>query len=447
MINPINSLANMEYSLYGGASGWNANCPSYANGYYANQNFYNSSPYNYNYLNNFTPNTNFNWTNQTPSSDIFTAQNSISKDSAAETGLTKKDLDTLGEYYLKGLEPSESLLGAAGGGAAFGIVNNTRFIAHPWNSFSTIRTVDKMFAGIKDKNSNIYKLWKNGETRQLVMDAYARMHKLEGGSKWRAGLFKARINPNEPLYQNLKQEMERAIASGDKKALAEATEKIRIATNTKTGYIPKLWNKIKVSCGGKQSATIAEKLANTGAIDAAVTKNIAEKSTSSLMGHLKHEIKGQGVKGGLLMLGIEFLLSWDNIKSAFKEDSGTGMKQLGQTATKGAGSLVGWTVGQAAGAWAGAKIGALAGSAIAPGVGTAIGAIAGLIGGSIGCALMGKVTKSLVGEDVGAKAKVEAMKTTKEGQQELLTMTAQQAQEDKNLDEKVLNIFRKISAA
>ena len=39
---PINSLANMEYMLYGGALGANPNCPSYANGYKAvNNNYYN----------------------------------------------------------------------------------------------------------------------------------------------------------------------------------------------------------------------------------------------------------------------------------------------------------------------------------------------------------------------------------------------------------------------
>lgn len=47
---PINSLANMEYMLYGGALGANPNCPSYANGYKAvNNNYYN--PYMQQYQN------------------------------------------------------------------------------------------------------------------------------------------------------------------------------------------------------------------------------------------------------------------------------------------------------------------------------------------------------------------------------------------------------------
>ena len=37
----INSLANMEYMLYGGASNLNGNCPSYSNGYMANYTNYN----------------------------------------------------------------------------------------------------------------------------------------------------------------------------------------------------------------------------------------------------------------------------------------------------------------------------------------------------------------------------------------------------------------------
>ena len=438
MITPINSLMNMEYALYGGASAWNPACPSYTNGYQANQNFYNLyNPYGYNY------NTGFYGLSNTPKTST---QSQTTSSVASKGGVSKADLDTLGEYYLKNAEPSESILGAAAGGAAFGAVNNMRFIAHPWNSISTIRGVDKMFAGIKDKNSNIYKLWNNGETRQLVMDAYGRMHKLEGGSKWRAGLFKARIKPDEQLYQELKREMESAIASGDKEALAKATEKIRIATNAKTGFIPRMWEKAKTSFGAKPSTTVAQKLANDGAIKAAVTKNIAEKSRHTLAQHLGHEFKSLGGKGGIFMLGLEFVMSFGKIKAAFSKDKETGMKQLGQTTVKGVGTLVGWSAGQAVGAWAGAKLGAAVGTAVAPGIGTAIGAIAGLVGGSIGCALMGKLTKKLVGEDVGSKVEVEEMKKTPEGQAKLLELTAQQALDDKKADPKVLEVLKKLSA-
>ena len=49
MVSPINSLTNMEYMLYGGASGVNPNCPSFSNGYMANRNSWNyQMPYGYN---------------------------------------------------------------------------------------------------------------------------------------------------------------------------------------------------------------------------------------------------------------------------------------------------------------------------------------------------------------------------------------------------------------
>ena len=49
MVSPINSLTNMEYMLYGGASGVNPNCPSFSNGYMANRNSWNyQMPFGYN---------------------------------------------------------------------------------------------------------------------------------------------------------------------------------------------------------------------------------------------------------------------------------------------------------------------------------------------------------------------------------------------------------------
>ena len=106
-------------------------------------------------------------------------------------------------------------------------------------------------------------------------------------------------------------------------------------------------------------------------------------------------------------------MDFGKIKSAFSKDSSTGVKQLGQTSVKAAGSIIGWTVGEAVGAAAGAKIGAAVGTTFCPGLGTAIGAVAGLVGGSIGTWAMGKLTKKLVGEDVGSKVEVEKMKQRK----------------------------------
>ena len=180
------------------------------------------------------------------------------------------------------------------------------------------------------------------------------------------------------------------------------------------------------------------------------TKRLEEKTikgTSFKGKFLENFKKGGGVKGGLLFLGFEFLTSLGNIKSAVSKDNSTGIKQLGQTAVKGAGSAIGWVAGEAAGAAVGAKLGAAAGTAICPGIGTAIGAVAGLIGGSIGCWLMGKVTKKVVGEDVGAKVEIENMKKTAEGHLQLLQLTAQIAEGDKELDEKTLQALSNVATA
>ena len=180
------------------------------------------------------------------------------------------------------------------------------------------------------------------------------------------------------------------------------------------------------------------------AVKAAVDKKLAEKAATGYGEAIKKGFKSQGLKGGAFFAAMEFLMDFGKIKSAFSKDSTTGAKQLGQTSVKAAGSIIGWTVGEAVGAAAGAKIGAAVGTAVCPGLGTAIGAVAGLVGGSIGTWAMGKLTKKLVGEDVGSKVEVEKMKKTAQGQAQLLQLTAQQAQDDKKLDPKVAQALQNV---
>ena len=434
MVSSVNSLANMEYMLYGGASGLNANTPSYLNGYRANTGFYG------NYYNPYMMQ---GYYNNPQTGSVFSNQSGTAQAKTSNVSFNG-DWNTLGDYYIKGQSPSGSIGSAAIGGAAFGLMTNLRFIAHPWNSLSTIGKVEKTFADVRKKGTKMYELWRNPETHKLMTDAYARMHKLEGGAnRWRLGLFKARLDKD---YGRLKSEMISALESGDPKRIATATEKIRVATNAKTGYIPQAWNKLKVAMGGEASKTIAERIADKGAISQAVGKNLTEKGVQlGLKDQFKHSLKGQGGLGGVAMFGLEYVLDWSKIKSAFAKDDSTGWTQVGQTTARGLGSLIGWTAGEAVGTWAGAKLGAIAGTAIAPGVGTAIGAIAGLVCGSIGCALAGKLTRKIVGEDVGAKAEVENMKKTPEGQAQLLQLTAQQAMSDKKLDPKVALALQNIA--
>lgn len=431
MVSPINSLTNMEYMLYGGASGVNPNCPSFSNGYMANRNSWNyQMPFGYNNQSI--------WNNQYGQNyglgNVGGASTTSDAQQASQTGFgaSSRDIDTLGKYYLKGMEPSESLLGAAGGGAAFALVNNTRFIAHPFASLSSVASVEKMFADVKKDGTTLNKLWSNGETSSLMRDAYHRMHKLEGASKWRfAPLFKKRLD--KTTYDTLKKEMELALKSGNIEQIAKATEKIKIATDAKTGVLPDLWAKIT----GNKVKTIAQRTPCGSDLTKIARKKVADAGTKSLSEKILQGFRSQGIKGGAFFAAMEFLMDFGKIKSAFSKDSTTGAKQLGQTSVKAAGSIIGWTVGEAVGAAAGAKIGAAVGTAVCPGLGTAIGAVAGLVGGSIGTWAMGKLTKKLVGEDVGSKVEVDKMKKTAQGQQQLLELTINQAKEDQNNNKKL----------
>ena len=464
MVSPINSLTNMEYMLYGGASGVNPNCPSFSNGYMANRNSWNyQMPFGYNNQSiwNNQYGQNYDYGNLGGASATTSNTQQVSQ---TGFGASARDMDTLGKYYLKGMEPSESLLGAAGGGAAFALVNNTRFIAHPFASLSSVASVEKMFADVKKDGSALNKLWSNPETSGLMRDAYHKMHKLEGASKWRfAPLFKARLD--EKVYNSLKAEMEEALRLGDKQKIAEAVEKIRYATGAKTGAIPRFWNSLKSQFGfqrgelycGKEKTITKDSVMN--ALNKKVSKsnyaeqqkfadlakkNLTEKAATGYGEAIKKGFKSQGIKGGGFFAAMEFLMDFGKIRTAFSKDSSTGIKQLGQTSVKAAGSIIGWTVGEAVGAAAGAKIGAAVGTVFCPGLGTAIGAVAGLVGGSIGTWAMGKLTKKLVGEDVGSKVEVEKMKKTAQGQAQLLQLTAQQAQDDKKLDPKVAQALQNV---
>lgn len=452
----INNIANMERALYGYNSGRDINCPSMYNNYIGGganfMNYYNPM---FNGYGNY-------------SQDIFTqsrnaAGNATSSQSSAQAssqvdwsnpqfkGLSE-DLNAIGDYYIKNSAPSESFIGAAVGGAAFGLMNNMRILAHPINAIKALPETAKMFTAIGQEGTALRALWQDPKTTKVVMEAYGQMHKLNGAKYWRAGLFKSQIDAK--TVEDVVAKMKSALASGKAEEIAKVSEEARRLTNAKTGYIPRGARAIglnkpvqwfKNSALGKMLGLDAAK----PTVAEAATKSVADKAAAStLSGALKHSC---GIGNGLMFALFEgaFDLMDGKIQAAFDKDKATGYKQLGQTAIKGAGSAIGWAVGEGIGTWAGAmaamKIGALTGSAVAPGVGTAIGAIAGLVGGSIGCWLTGKITHKIIGQEAGTLAKVEKMKQSKEGQVELLTLTAQQAEEDKKLDPRTLQALQNVA--
>ena len=459
----FNSLMKTEYMLYGGRSGLNANCPSYLNGYMGGSGLNNG--YNTGYYPSFR------------GQDIFTASNDATRvnnqikqmqesnpqvawNNPQFRGLSD-DLNELGDYYVKHSAPSESFMGAAVGGVTFGLINNPRTIFHPWNSIKSSFNKDlkNMFADVKNADSALNKLYTNKAIYngkefkggyELVSEAYARMHKLESLTKGKLGWFRRslkKVPGGMDEYARIKDGLAKALKAGNIDEIAKYTEEAKRLGNAFTGFIPKGIRKWEWL--GNKFASIRKKYINPShyeGIEGVVTKNITESTAKSTLGSsMAHSC---GIKNGLFFAAFEFLNDLfleKKIQKAFDKDSSTGWTQILQTCVKGVGSAAGWAVGEGIGAWAGAKAGAMLGTSIAPGVGTVIGAVAGLVGGSIGMWLMGKVTHAFIGDDVGTKAEVEKMKQTAEGQVQLLQLTAQQAQDDKKLNQKTLNAINNVA--
>ena len=417
MVGSLQSLTNMEYMLYGLTPNYgNMSAPSILNNYRANSAFIN--PY---YMNAYN--------NQSFQGSLYGNgygnyyNNSTYQNTYQGSSQYQSDINKIANFYSENSQPSESLVGAAVGGAAFGLISNPRLIAHPINSIMSLGKTEAVFKGIKESGA-MNTLW--NENNGLMREAYFRLNKIDARNFKKLGLFRESYIKNPQEYEALKpviEELKIAMNAGDAEGVAKATAKLKVAY-TNDGPLAKLGGKIKSFFGGKTGpSTVEEALKDTEAINAATTEILSNGGKMTFGEALK---RGGGVKGGLFFMAIELLMGMGNIKEAFSKDNKTGMTQIGQTLVKGAGSAVGWTLGEAAGVWASAKICASIGTAISPGLGTAIGGVLGLIGGSIGCWATGKLTKWLVGQDVGEKVKIEKMKQTPEGQAQLLQLTAQQ---------------------
>lgn len=431
---PISSLANMEFALYGGASG-NMNCPSYINGYRAGNLSSSYNPYMYSMANqnSWRPNQAQN-INQGISQNTNPVSNSVGD-------VTKgSNIDILTDYYAKNLEPSESLASAViMGGVSGALMMNPRYIAHPINSFKGLKDVKEMFKSVKVDGSDLNKLWKENPT--VMQDAYFRMHKAASRANSKLGLFRKRYSDTE--YKELKKIMQEALDSKDIQKIAEASKKLENAYIS-NGHIPSLFKKIR----GKEVTTVAEKIAdNTGIKEGA--EALIKKNSMSYLSRFKHSLGG---RMAILFAGVEMLMNIGKIKTAFNHDKENpngeklGMKQLGQTTVKAVGNTLGWAAGEAAGIWAATKLGASIGTAFGPGVGTVIGGVAGLIGGSIGMWLAGKATKSIVGEDVANKVEAKKLAQTPEGKAQLLTLVAEKAQKNEEVPQNVMFAAQNVAA-
>jgi hypothetical protein len=432
----------MEWKLYGGAN-YGTSAPSFGNGFrgavlgtammpsYMTP----AAMYPYSMYNNMTNPSLPSWV------DNCTKQQSSS---VTSNGI-ESDLDTLANFYKKGLEPSDGLMGSVLGGAAFGLIQNPRLLAHPYNSIKGLSDVKSMFKGVREEGSAMNALWKENEG--VMREAYFQMHKASSrAAGWKTGLFRKRYDATQ--YEQLKGIMERALknakSTGNIEEVAKASETLK-AAYVNDGVLPKAWRSIKGFLGFKSEAPdIAARIADKTTIAENATKLISESNTKSFAKALKH--CGGGLKGALFFMGVELFMGKGKIITAYGKDSETGNKQLGQTLIKGAGSAAGWAAGEAAGVWAMGALGAKIGTLFGPGVGTAIGGLVGVIGGSIGCWLAGKATHAIVGQDVADSVKAKNLTKTAEGQAQLLQYTLDKYQSGDKLDPKIINAANNVYA-
>ena len=433
MTAPISSLLNMETMLYG-APGLNMSVPNYLNGYSSMPyNSYDSLANAYGYLN---PDMYYN-----SAYDYNSAALANKQTEQAEASVRNRDMQTLADYYAKSISPSESLGSAAIGGAAFGaFMMHPRYIAHPINSVKGLKDVHAMFKGVRTEGTVMNQLWK--ANNEIMREAYFQMQKAASRQYSKIGLFRKRYSKAE--YDLLKGIMEEALQSGNIDKIAKASETLKHAYVNNGGWfrftngVKNLFSKTKTEIPG-----VMQRIEDTSLI----AKNTEKLLSSSGKLTFKQALKrGGGVGGALFFMGIELLTGWNNIKTAYAEDKQTGNKQLAQTLVKGAGSAAGWAVGEALGVWGMAALGAKIGTVFGPGIGTAVGGLAGMVCGSIGMWLAGKVTKNLVGEDIANKITADNMLKTPEGQVQLLQLTAQTAEKDKELSPEVAKAFQNIMA-
>ena len=433
-ISPITQLANMEMALYGGF-GTSMNAPSYLNGYVGGYD-YNSYMNPWNFGNTWgTTVSNYNPTFGQSNPSIYANQANQQQDVAFQ-GLSEADKQALVEDYVRSINPSEGLLECAKGNAMFALLMNPRLIAHPINTIKTLGGVNSAFADIKVSNSAAQKLWMTEANSNIAREGWLQNHKARARmqDKFFGGNLRGQYKEaTKEGIEKLLKAQERALKSGNIEAYTKATAELKYIYEANDGWIGRGWNKVKGLFGGesaKNAGARVDEIAKAGSNGkvAGVEKIIEELNAtkSNKFGDILK--RGGGIKGGLLFMGLEFLMSLGKIKTAFEKDSETGLKQLGQTTVKGAGNAAGWALGEAAATMVYAKYGAKIGAKFGGVWGAAIGGAVGLIGGGLGMCLAGKFTKRLVGNDVADDIEAKKLASTQEGQVQLLQNTMQRIQ-------------------
>ncbi len=436
---PINSLANMEYMLYGGALGANPNCPSYVNGYKAANNNLYGGYYNPSYYNNPY----YNWQNSgvynqraqgAASQSGVISQPAAANTTAKTTAASAKDIDTLADFYKESNTYVQKWGDIGTSALMIGFMENPQVLKHPINSIKAIKVTNQVF----DKsNPAIKALWEKNP--QLMQKAYGQLHAINRSAQKKFPIIQKWFQ--KPISETSRKELEKimadAIKSGDEKAILRATETLK-ASRGMDGYLPTLWNKIT---GGK-NYTPQERIARKAAdIEKAVNAPAAVKP--GMTGLLK-----QGLKEGKTFALFGMLIDLPKIISAYKNGGAdSALTQTVQSGLKSVADGIGWTIGRAAGGAIGTKVGAAIGTAVCPGLGTAVGAVLGFLGGAAGSILASKAMKLIIPTDEATKLEAEAQKKTPEGQAQLLSLVLQKVQAGEKVPEKVLVSAQNVATA
>ncbi len=432
----INTLANMEYMLYGGTSGSRANCPSYSNGY-CSQGAYNSTPYGYgypafgsvypNYYTNNNSSSIMNGNSSALSTQGLSSQGTSAQSTSFQQGITQEDIDKLADYYAKNNVLEEGFLGAAGGGLSWMAWEHAQSLVHPLNANKGFKAAEEIFKNVPKefmkKNPVL-----SQEAWRVLQQATRDTESKWFTSGWlRKPIPKADI---QPYIDNLKN----ALAGGKVDEVAKATVELDAAR----GMDGKLAGLIS------KKRTVAERIAQKTE-SGEIAKNTANLINIS-QGGFGSLVKSTFKKDFVGFMAIEALGNAGKIFTAFGKDTETGVKQTGQSLGKSALGVTGWCLGRAAGTWLGAKAGAVIGSAICPGAGTVAGAVIGFVVGSIGMWAGHKLGNWILGQDVADKVEAEKLAKSPQGQAQLLQFAAQKAQEGKT-DAQTNNILMKALSA
>lgn len=367
-------------------------------------------------------------------------------------GITKKQEEIILKQHSTSYEPKvkfNSLGGQVASQAAMaGAMTNINIIKHPLSTaqvaFSKNSATNKMFNSFVASNANT---WKANEG--IMREAYFTMHKMEvrSKSKWFGGTMKKRLSTTE--FDALRDEMKRALASGNVDEIAQATERLKFA-NVNNGWIPRAKNWVKTKVFRRPGNSVPDVITQfneaKGASSSTIAANASTLVNAGKMTFGRAWKEAVGGPLGKFAAAIQVLAELPNVITAFKKDTKTGLKQTGQSVIKAGVAWGSWTLGQAGGIWLGAKIGAALGSVV-PGLGTAIGAVTGVIGGLLVSTVANYFTRKAVGDNVVNEVKTENLAKTEEGKVEIVQELIRQAQAGEIEDKATLEIVQKMAKA